>query len=145
MANQMSNLDIFDIGQISFKLAQRWHLVCSFYCKKIRILGNLDNAENSKKRHFFWTPYIMKEKKISNINEPCCSLTSDDPMAYAKIHAPSIKYFISLQWVDGRIMKTVHKYTPWAQSPPGEQVPAKDSTSHCVGCLVGRTLLFFRF
>ena len=45
LAVSMSN---FDIDQISSKLPQRQYFVFDFYCKKICILGILDNAENAK-------------------------------------------------------------------------------------------------
>ena len=48
MAIQMSNIDNFDIDQMSSKFAQREHFVCNFYCKKISILGSLLDAENAK-------------------------------------------------------------------------------------------------
>ena len=48
MAILMSNFDNFDHDQISWKLAQREYFAFYFNCKKIFILGSLDNAENTK-------------------------------------------------------------------------------------------------
>ena len=56
MANQMSNFDNFDIHQMSPKLAQRWHFVGNFYCKKIFALGSIDYAKNAKRHLFFGHP-----------------------------------------------------------------------------------------
>ena len=52
----MSKFDNFDIHQMSPKLAQRWHFVCNFYCKKIIVLGSLDYAINAKRHLFFGHP-----------------------------------------------------------------------------------------
>ena len=54
MANYISN---FDTDQISSKFAQRWHFVDNFSCKKIFILGSLNNAENAKRQFFLDTRY----------------------------------------------------------------------------------------
>ena len=53
----MSNIDDFDIGLMSSKFAQRWFLVCCFYCKKISIQSSLYDAENGN-CYFFLPPYI---------------------------------------------------------------------------------------
>ena len=58
MTNQMSKFDNFDIDQMSSKFAQRWHLVCNFYCKEIPVLGSLNNAENPKRQLFFGHPIV---------------------------------------------------------------------------------------
>ena len=34
MANLISTFGNFDMDQISLKLAQRWHFISNFYCKK---------------------------------------------------------------------------------------------------------------
>ena len=52
----MSNFDNFDMYKISPKLVQRWNFVCNFYCKKIYILGSLDNAKNAKGQLCFGHP-----------------------------------------------------------------------------------------
>ena len=65
----MSNFNNFDIDKISSKLAQRWHLVSYFHCKKDLKLGSLDDAKNAKKKRekkklkmpkdsFYWTTDI---------------------------------------------------------------------------------------
>ena len=48
MAILISNFDNIDLDQISWKLAQREYFAFYFNCKKIFILGSLDNAENTK-------------------------------------------------------------------------------------------------
>ena len=47
MAIKMSNIDNFDIDQMSSKFAKRLYFDCYFYCTKIPILGSLDDAENA--------------------------------------------------------------------------------------------------
>ena len=54
----MSNIDNFDIVQMSSKFAQGYYFVCNFYCKKISTLGSLDNAENANCLLFYWPPYV---------------------------------------------------------------------------------------
>ena len=44
----MSNVDSFDIDQISSKFVQRQYFDCNIYCKNISNLGSLDNAENGQ-------------------------------------------------------------------------------------------------
>ena len=53
MAIQMSNIDNFDIDQMSSKFAQRQYFVCNFFCKKNFTLGSLDDAENAN------LPYVL--------------------------------------------------------------------------------------
>ena len=48
MAILISNFDNFDHDLISWKLAQREYFAFYFNCKKIFILGSLDDAENTK-------------------------------------------------------------------------------------------------
>ena len=48
MAIQMSNIDNFDIDQMSSKFAQKHYFFCNLFCKKIFILGSLIDAENAK-------------------------------------------------------------------------------------------------
>ena len=52
----MSNISNFDVGQMSSKIAQIEYFVCNFYCKKIFVLGSLDDAENAKCLLFFDHP-----------------------------------------------------------------------------------------
>ena len=75
MAIKMSNIHNFDIDQMSSKFAQRWHFVWNFCCKKISILGSIDNAENAKRQFFFFghpifrVQFIMwKHEKIDRNN-----------------------------------------------------------------------------
>ena len=58
----MSNFDNFDIDQISSKLAQRWHFVSNFHCKKTFVLGSIDIARNAKTQ-FFWILDKKSKKK----------------------------------------------------------------------------------
>ena len=48
MEIEMSNIDNFDIDQISSKFAQTWHFVSYFYCGKKFMLGSLDDAKMPK-------------------------------------------------------------------------------------------------
>ena len=66
----MFNFDNFDIHQISPKLAQRWHFVCSFCCKKNFTLGSLDKAKNAK-RQFFFGHLISNSKSLKQDNVSC--------------------------------------------------------------------------
>ena len=59
----MSNIDNFDIDQMSSKFAQRQYFASYFYCKKNFILGSLDDAENAKYLVFFTDSF---EKKLQN-------------------------------------------------------------------------------
>ena len=59
----MSYFDNFDIDQISSKLAQRWHFVSNFHCKKNFTLGGLDDAKNAKSFFFLDTRLGVSQKK----------------------------------------------------------------------------------
>ena len=67
MAIQMCDLDNFDIGQISPKLAQRQYFVYNFYYKKVSIVGSLNNAENCLKTLFLRTPVTKFSSNFSII------------------------------------------------------------------------------
>ena len=55
----MSNFDNFDIDQMPSQFAQRSYFVSYFYCKKIYMIGSLDNAENAKRNFFLTTLFQL--------------------------------------------------------------------------------------
>jgi len=68
----MSNFNNFDIDQMSSKLAQRWHFVSNFHCKKIIIIIQLKTPKDS----FFWTPDIKSVTVLLRRNLCCKRLGS---------------------------------------------------------------------
>ena len=57
MAIWMSN---FDIDQMPSKFTQSLYFVPYSYCKKIYMIGSLDNAENAKRNFFLTTLYLSE-------------------------------------------------------------------------------------
>ena len=74
----MSNFDNFDFNQIASKLTQRWHFICSFYCKIFFILSSLDNAENAQKTVFFWTPNIIVLHLLDTSEKPLLEIENSE-------------------------------------------------------------------
>ena len=61
----MSDFDNFDIHQMSLNFAQRQYFIRNFYCKKISILGSLNDAENEN-LHFFIVHPIFHHQYLTS-------------------------------------------------------------------------------
>ena len=74
----MFNFDNFDIDQMPSKFAQRQYYICNFCCKKIYDVGNLDNAENSKRNFFLTTLYqVQVSQNLPSISKHLGPFTAD--------------------------------------------------------------------